>query len=71
MCLFLFDSFVSILLIFLPFLFVDTLRDRPLFYIIGVIWLISLPHPIWQKNTYVDENALLPGQVSEQIYNLT
>ena len=31
--------------------------------VIGVIWLLLLPLNEYSRNTYISENALLPGQV--------
>lgn len=31
--------------------------------IVGVVWLLLLPLDDYSRNTYISENALLPGQV--------
>jgi glycosylphosphatidylinositol transamidase len=31
---------------------------------VSIIWILALPHESLWKRTYVDENAISPGQVS-------
>ncbi|KAJ3094098.1 Glycosyl phosphatidyl inositol protein transamidase complex subunit, partial [Phlyctochytrium planicorne] len=35
-----------------------------IFYLLGAIWIFLFPLPQLQKRSYIDENALLPGQSS-------
>ncbi|KAL9557285.1 hypothetical protein PS6_001913 [Mucor atramentarius] len=35
-----------------------------LLFIIGVAWLLILPYDGYNKQTYISENALLPGQAN-------
>lgn len=55
---------------------IRNLRDRPdvlyvrlpnvlslLCIVVGVVWLLLLPLNEYSRNTYISENALLPGQV--------
>jgi glycosylphosphatidylinositol transamidase len=32
--------------------------------IISILWILALPHHSLWKRTYIDENAISPGQVS-------
>jgi len=40
---------------------------RVVLAVAGVLWLLALPYEGLWKDTYVDENAIQPAQVSNQI----
>ena len=32
-------------------------------FVVGYLWLLVIPSPLLGQRTYIDENALQPGQV--------
>jgi hypothetical protein len=43
---------------------------RAALLLVGLVWLVFIPFPGFGQRTYIDENALQPGQVSERIRQL-
>lgn len=41
--------------------------SRLLLLVVGYAWMLAIPLPNLGRNTYIDENALQPGQVGVRI----
>ena len=47
---------------------IDPLNDRISLLVIGYAWMVSIPSTLHGQETYIDENALQPGQVKRSLY---
>lgn len=43
---------------------------RLLLFVVGYVWMLTIPSTLHGQRTYIDENALQPGQVRDHAIDL-